>query len=90
MNYPRIAVIISEGTEEYFILCEQKVLCKVESLKVAIFITLAAYFCFNLEYPRDSKNVILFLQDYVLELPDDMKRTASYLSISTDINNNIP
>jgi len=54
--------MISDGAEEYFIICEQRVLCKVPTLKVAIFLTLAAYYCFNLEYPKQGKGVLTFLQ----------------------------
>ena len=81
--------MVSDGTEEYIIICEQRVLCKVPSLKVAIFTVLASYYCFNLEYPKQSKGVLTFLQDYVLESPDSIKRSATYLSISTDINSNV-
>ena len=88
-NQPRIAVMVSDGVEEYFIICEQTVLCKVSSLKEPIFIGLATYYCFSLEYPKECKRVLTFLQDYVVESPDSNKRSATYVSVSTDINNNI-
>ena len=78
--------MVSDGSEEYVIFCEKRVFCKVPSLKEAIFIAFATYYCFNLEYPKQIKGVLTFLQDYVLQSPDSSKRSAVYLSISTDIN----
>ena len=80
--------MISDGAKEYFIICEQRVLWKVPTLKSShIYNILAAYYCFDLEYPKQGKGVLTFLQDYVLESPDSNKRSSTYLSISTDINN---
>ena len=86
VNHTRIAVMISDGAAEYFIISEQKPLCKVPTLKIAIFMAFAAYFAFNLEYPKQVKNLLTFLQDFVLNHPDASKRHASYLGITTDIN----
>ena len=87
INHARIAVMISDVNHEIFVVCEQKPLCKVPSLEEGIFIAFAAYYIFNLEYPKEIRGLMTFLQDYILQVTDNLKRNASYLSISTDINN---
>ena len=79
--------MIQDGAEEYFIICEQRVICKVPSLKTAIFTVFATYYSFNLEYLKQCKGILTFMQNYLLQSPDSNKRRATYLSISTDINN---
>ena len=70
---------------QFFVLCEQQVLCKVPTLQVAVFTAFATYYCFNLEYPLEAKNVFAFLQDYILEYPDSNKKSGAYLGIVSDI-----
>lgn len=82
---PRIATFIGEGTVQYFILCEHQVLCKVQTLQVALFTAFAAYYCFNLEYPLAVKNMLSFFQDYILGHPDSNKKSGAYLGIVSDI-----
>lgn len=84
-NQPRIAAIVGDLVTEYFIICEQKVFCKVLSLKMALFIVFSCYYCFNLEYPGAAKWIFVFFQDYILEQPDHTKKSATYLSITSDI-----
>ena len=54
---PRIAALSGEGGMQYFIICEQRVLCKAPSLDSAIFLTVATYYCYNLEYPAPVKGL---------------------------------
>jgi hypothetical protein len=82
---PRIAALIGEESTQYFVVCEESVLLKVNSIKAALFFTVAAYYVFNLEYPQPAKNVFNFLQDYILTQPDSNKKSASYLAIVSDI-----
>lgn len=43
VNHPRIAAVVSDGSTEYFVICEQKAICKVEAIKAAVFTAFAAY-----------------------------------------------
>ena len=83
---PRIAALSGEGGMQYFIICEQRVLCKSPSLDSAIFLTVATYYCYNLEYPAPVKGVLNFFQDYQ---PDSSKKTATYLATVSDIKRNV-
>ena len=76
-------------TTEYLVLCELYALCKASSLQAALFITFAAYYCFNLEYPQPAKAIYYFFQDYILERPDSNKKSASYLAVVSDIKRNL-
>ena len=89
-NQPRIiAMRGEEGVVEYFVICEQQVLCKQFSLPHALFFAFSAYYCFNLEYPPMSKNVLYFIQDYILDNPDSNKKSGGYLAIVSDIKRNL-
>ena len=58
--------MIQDGAEDYFIICEQRVICKVPSLKATIFTVFATYYSFNLEYPKQCKGILTFMQNYLL------------------------
>ena len=83
---PRIAALSGEGGMQYFIICEQR---KAPSLDSAIFLTVATYYCYNLEYPAPVKGVLNFFQDYILDQPDSSKKTATYLATVSDIKRNV-
>ena len=84
-NQPRIiAMREEEGVVKYFVICEQ-VLCKTFSLPHALFFALSAYYCFNLEYPPMSKNVLYFIQDYIFDNQDSNKKSGGYLDIECDL-----
>ena len=90
-NQPRIASynLASSPRKLYFIICEQAVLCEVADFEQALFVTFSCYYCFNLDYPIKAKNVLSFLQDFILEHPEATKKPASYLAIVSDIKRNL-
>ena len=47
------------------IVCEGRPLCVIKTLQVALYLVL-----FHLEYPIPAKNILCFLQDYILGHPD--------------------
>ena len=49
-----------------------------------IFFAFSAYYC-----PPVSKNVLYFIQDYVLDHPDSSKKSGGYLAIVSDIKRNL-
>ena len=82
-NAPRIAAIFGEETIQYFVIVEQRVLFQVSSFHQALFVAFSAYYVFNLAYPKQVQKLLLFLQDYVLAMPDSTKRPGT---IASDIN----
>ena len=85
VNHPRIVVILSDTNQQIFIVCEQQILCEVVSIEMALFITFGTYYTFNLQYPKEINGMLTFIQDNILEAPDSTKRSATYLSTTTDI-----
>ncbi len=69
-NAPRIPAFVSAESTQYYIFVEQGVLCEVPSLEIAIFLFFSSFYVFHLAYPKELKNVLFFLQDYILEQPD--------------------
>ena len=83
-NSPRIAAFVEE-MKQYFVIVEQRVLCQVPSFQLALFISFSAHYVFHLQYPKPIKNVMFFLQDYVLAIPDSLRRPSTYLATASDI-----
>lgn len=85
-NAPRIAAFMSGDEEfQYILIVEQRVICKTAAFSNALFIMFSLYYIFHLEYPKSVKNVMFFLQDYVLGYPDSLKRPGVYLAKASDI-----
>lgn len=59
-NSPRIAGVVGEEMNQYFVLVEQKVLCQVPSFQLALFVAFSAFYVFHLEYPKSVKNAMFF------------------------------
>lgn len=89
-NQPRIAAYKLEAKTQYFIICEQAVLCEVPNFDMALFTAFSCYYCFNLEYPLKAKNLFTFFQDCILEQPQSIEKPASYLAVISDIKCNLP
>lgn len=74
-----------DGDPTYFIFVEQKVLCCVNSFAKSLFIWFSLYYVFNLDYDTNTNEVCLFFQEYVFGMPNNCKKTSTYLSVTTDI-----
>lgn len=85
----RIAAFIGDEAIQYFVLVERKVLCQVPSFQQALFVAFCSFYVFHLEYPKEVKNVCFFLQDYVLGLPDSLKRPGTYLGVASDVKKHV-
>ena len=59
------AAIVGEGSTQYFVICESKVLCEVPTLQATLFTAFSAYYCFSLECPASAKNIFCFSMSLV-------------------------
>ena len=84
-NQPWIAAFLGDGAAKYVVVFERKSYTKVSSLEMAIYVTFSLYYCLNLEYPDGAKLIFSFFQDFVLEEPDKCHKSATYLSVTSDI-----
>ena len=87
---PRFAHFPGEELQ-YFIFIESEVLCICPSFSRALMMWFISQYVFNLEYSVKVWEVALFIQEFVFRLPatSGLKRqkTATYLTVSTDIQN---
>ena len=85
---PRISCFTGESeSTDYFIIIEKKLLCKVSSFAEALCTWFASHYVFDLVYPKQTKDVALFFQEYVFGLPEQggsrSTHSATYLTVST-------
>ncbi len=88
-SQPRVAAFLSEGRRQYFIVTEQRILCEIPTLQDALFYTFGSYYIFNLTYPKETEKILFFFQDYILQHPDSVGRSSTYLATASDIKSNI-
>ncbi len=88
---PRIACFPGEEHYQYFLFVESEVLCITTCFSQVLVLWFIAHYVFNLEYCPKVMEVCLFVQEFVFKLPatSGMKRqnTATYLTVTTDIQN---
>lgn len=86
---PRIGAYLA-GETQYFLLVEGMVLNKMETFCDAMFLLFSSYYIFHLEYPKPVKNILWFMQDYLVLYSDDsIPRSTLYLSVTSDIKRHI-
>ena len=73
----------SELPELHFVCVEQQLILESSSLQSAIFLCLAAHYILNLEYHAKGRDVWLFIQEKILQLPTKRKGTKVSPSTST-------
>ena len=68
-NHPYIAMVIGGYSVQLFLVAERCVLEAIE--EVAVFVrSIAAYYAFNMAYPKPILAVLLFIQHYLLGVKD--------------------
>ena len=69
---PYLLVTSEPGTEssQVFICCEGQVYIESKSVKDALLDLISTYFVFDIVYPKTLRNILLFLQHFVYDLPD--------------------
>ena len=67
-SQPRIAAFLSEGRRQYFIVTECRVLCEIPTLQDALFYAFAAYYIFNLTYPKETEKILFFFKITLLSI----------------------
>ena len=84
---PRVAAFqkADGGWVDYFIFIDKAVLCKVNTLAKAIILWFVSHYVFNLEYEKQLKNVALFFQEFIFVLLAGAKKSAFYLTVTSDL-----
>ena len=83
-NYPapRMIMMSSPSKNQFFVTAEKEVLGEYPCFQ---FFCFAAYYVFHVEYPSQVKNILYFLQDFVVRHPDSLNRNGTYLATTSDI-----
>ena len=76
---------VDGGDSTYFIYIEQNLLCQLRTFNMALVVWFASHYVFNLEYVKSLKEVAMFIQEFVFCLPDNIKKSATYLTVCSDI-----
>ena len=85
-NAPRFAeFVVEDSSSTYFVFVEQTTLCECSTFTDALFLWFCTYYVFHLSYYTVLADVCAFFQEFIFGLPLTGKRSASYLSTATDI-----
>ena len=68
-NHPYIAMVIGGSSAQLFLVAERCVLEAIEESTVFVG-SIAAYYAFNMAYPKPILSVLLFIQHYLLVVKD--------------------
>lgn len=85
-NSPRFAeFVIEDGGSTYFLFVEQTTICESSTFTRALFLWFCIHYVFHLSYSTLLTDLCTFFQEFVFGLPSAGKRSASYLTVATDI-----
>ena len=69
--YIVITGIPEEDNTQFFVCSEQRLLLESDTLRDAMLDMIAAYFVFDISYPKSTSPALIFIQHKVLGLQDD-------------------
>ena len=87
VSSPKLGRFVTEQHVSYYIFVEGMILCNCSSFAKAFFIWFCSHYVFNLEYHKYYHDAALFVQEFILGLPDTKKKSANYLTVATEILN---
>lgn len=75
---------------EYFeIWMEEEKLCVAGDLIEAVSVWFAAYYIFNVKFPPQHRNFLIFIQKVILKLGDGKKMSTKVFTLMKTIENNL-
>lgn len=82
--------VVAVGTDilhitQYLIVVEREVLYSVDDFRKATLCIFMCYYIFDMSYPREVINTLLYLEKALLELPNLQKLSASALAAVSDM-----
>ena len=66
-----LIVKLAGQTHQYFVCVEKLVLCKCSDMADALHTLIAAYYVFDIAYPKQVHPILLFIQRYLVGIKDD-------------------
>jgi len=62
--------ISGTDTSQVFVCCERNMFMESKSMKDSLLDLIATYFVFDITYPKYVNAILIFLQHFVMDLPD--------------------
>ena len=87
-NFPHLVRLIDadEGIpDQFFIAVEQELLVKCRNISDALLTLISVHFIFNIEYNPKIHDIMCFIQEHVVGLCFDGRKSAQYLSFTSAI-----
>ena len=87
-NFPHILRLVDSEediSDQFFIAVEKVVLLKCQSISTAVLLLLSVHYIFNIEYNPKIRDVLFFIQEYMLGLNNETRKSAAYLSFTSAI-----
>ena len=86
---PRFSSFEGEDVSQFFVFVDKIVLTQCNGFAKDLMLWFFSHYVLNLEYGKQIKEVALFFQEFVCNLPatssDKKLKNATYLSVTTDI-----
>lgn len=79
--------IIRCNEMQYYIIAEKVMYMEVGSFYKALMSILALYYVYDLVYPKQCQNTLLFLEKFIFEISSGPKLSGAALATVTDIKN---
>ena len=87
-NFPHIVRFVDSDDDirtQYYIAVEQDLHMECKNMTSAIFLLLAMHYVFNIQYHPKIHDVLYFIQERVLGLTDNVRKSTQYLSFTSAI-----
>jgi len=68
MNAPYISIVLGDMSCELFVMCEHIPFAQSTDFVSVLVCLIGAYFAFNIAYPASLKNVLVFVQHFILDI----------------------
>ena len=76
-----VLVCCTAEESSFFVVAEAEITSELNDFCSALIHLMAAYFIFNLAYPKAMQSLLLFIQHYVFDLQDTQKELAALIEI---------
>ena len=70
---------------QVFVCCEGQIYIESKSVKDALLDLISTYFVFDIMYPKPLRSILLFLQHFVLDLPDEQSVSSAVSTLVANL-----
>ena len=78
-------MVIEGATQQYFVVAEKQIVAEVNKFDVAITARFAVYYMFDVQYPKESMNTMLFIERFILGIITGPMLSKTVLGTVSDI-----